>query len=98
LKEVLSTLNAPTIALFLAERQEGIGLGTVPLPSDTKTTILLLIGPEGGWSKEEVLMAQRAGCTFITLGPSILRAETAAITAISILQSRLGNLGPVSPT
>lgn len=97
LKEVISTLPPHTISLFLVERQEGMGLSAVPLPPDARTTILLLIGPEGGWSKEEVLMARQAGCTFITLGPAILRAETAAITAISILQSRLGNLGPVSP-
>lgn len=96
LGEVFASLHPNTIALFLAERQNGIGLGTVPLPLDANAAILLLIGPEGGWSKEERLMAQRAGCTFITLGPSILRAETAAIAAISILQSRLGNLGPVS--
>ena len=54
---------------------------------------MVLIGPEGGWSKEEVAQAEQAGYTLMTLGPHILRAETAAIVAVGILQSRVGALG-----
>ena len=54
--------------------------------------MLVLIGPEGGWSKEELLIAEQSQIEQITLGPHILRAETAAIATISILQSRLSAL------
>ena len=53
---------------------------------------LILIGPEGGFSSGEVAAAVAAGYQPVTLGSRILRAETAAIAAVSILQYQLGNL------
>jgi len=44
--------------------------------------INLFIGPEGGWSAEEIMLAQEAGCLTVTLGRRILRAETAALAAL----------------
>lgn len=79
--------------LILAERREGISLRQLALPSQAEDFMILFVGPEGGWSKQEALMAEQARFESITLGPHILRAETAAIAAISILQSRLGKLG-----
>jgi len=55
--------------------------------------IALLVGPEGGWAPEEVEEAETLGFIPITLGPKILRAETAAISAIAVVQHRLGTLG-----
>jgi 16S rRNA (uracil1498-N3)-methyltransferase len=81
-----------TVSLMLAERRDGTTLQTVVLPQDVTGSVLVVIGPEGGWSQEEVHMAEQAGVVPITLGQYILRAETAAIAAISILQSRLGQL------
>jgi 16S rRNA (uracil1498-N3)-methyltransferase len=52
----------------------------------------LLIGPEGGLSDAEVDQAMVAGFTRCSLGPRILRTETAAVAAIAILQSRYGDL------
>jgi 16S rRNA (uracil1498-N3)-methyltransferase len=49
------------------------------------SAISLFIGPEGGWSDAEVEQARTAGATFIGLGPNILRAETAAIVAGTLL-------------
>ncbi|QQR79844.1 MAG: RsmE family RNA methyltransferase [Deltaproteobacteria bacterium] len=51
-----------------------------------------MIGPEGGFSKEEAALAQEKGFVRIFLGHRILRAETAAITAASLIQYELGNL------
>ena len=79
--------------IILAERSEGASLQTIPLPIGLHDRLLLLIGPEGGWSEDELRVAQDHGCVAITLGTRILRAETAAIAAISILQTRLGELG-----
>jgi len=53
---------------------------------------LVLIGPEGGFSSGEVAAAVGAGYKPVSLGSRILRAETAAVAAVSILQYKLGNL------
>lgn len=53
---------------------------------------MLLIGPEGGLSSAEQTAAQDAGFLPLSLGPRILRTETAAITAISVLQAVWGDL------
>lgn len=93
LKSLLSNYGSSTVTMMLAERQDGTSLQVVTLPKDSTSSILLLIGPEGGWSREEVEVADQLGIVPNTLGQQILRAETAAIAAISILQSRLGHLG-----
>ncbi|HIJ91329.1 MAG: 16S rRNA (uracil(1498)-N(3))-methyltransferase [Desulfobulbaceae bacterium] len=56
-----------------------------------------LLGPEGGFSENEVACAQKEGFTPVSLGPRILRAETATLTATAILQFSLGNLDPIQP-
>lgn len=49
----------------------------------------LAIGPEGGWTSEEEALFDSSGWQAVSLGPRILRAETAAISALSILASHL---------
>ena len=49
----------------------------------TQTTVILFIGPEGGLTPEEIALAQRNGVQSVSLGPRILRAETAALAAIA---------------
>ena len=44
------------------------------------------VGSEGGFTAEEVRQAQQAGCTAVSLGQSILRAETASIAAVALCQ------------
>ena len=77
---------------MLVERFNGPSLSAIPLPSDPQRPIVLLIGPEGGWAPEEQRVAQEQGFLPHALGPRILRAETAAIAALSILQSRLDEM------
>ena len=60
---------------------------------DPKGEITLLIGPEGGFSEEEVSTAQGSGFLVAGLGQRILRAETASLSVLSILQHRFGDLG-----
>jgi 16S rRNA (uracil1498-N3)-methyltransferase len=54
--------------------------------------VWLFIGPEGGFSADEVYAAQAAGALPVTLGPRILRAETAAIVAAALSLAALGAL------
>ena len=54
--------------------------------------IHILIGPEGGFTKEEITTAEKRGLIVTTLGKRILRAETAAISAITLVQFLLGDL------
>jgi 16S rRNA (uracil1498-N3)-methyltransferase len=68
----------------------------VPHPSqshrdgwDEDTNLALAIGPEGGWATEEISLFAQHNWTPVTLGPRILRAETAAIAAIAIAASHL---------
>ncbi len=62
------------------------------LPSDLSTPIALVIGPEGGFTDEEVGSCVQAGVMPVSLGPRILRAETASIAALALLQHRFGDL------
>ena len=54
--------------------------------------LTILIGPEGGWSADELHRARERGVLFQRLGPRRLRAETAAIAAVSVVASRFGDL------
>ncbi len=56
------------------------------------TEIDLIIGPEGGLSHDEITLAYQHGFSPLSLGPRILRTETAAITALSVLQAVGGDL------
>lgn len=66
--------------------------GINQLANDNKN-ISLLIGPEGGLSNEEISMTHQYQFTDILLGPRVLRTETAALTSITALQVRFGDLG-----
>jgi len=89
--QVLSTSKTAALRILLAERSDGASLSSLSLHNNGD--VWLLIGPEGGWEEEEFRQMLEQGVVGVTLGPRILRAETAAIAAITILQSRLGELG-----
>ena len=52
-------------------------------------SVLMMIGPEGDFTPAEIALARSQGCTPLTLGPIILRVETAAIYCLSILSYEL---------
>ena len=60
-------------------------------------TALVLVGPEGGLTREEVDLARARGWTVASLGPRILRSETAGPAVIAMLQFRFGDLGAKRP-
>lgn len=55
-------------------------------------SVALLVGPEGGFSQQEVTAARGLGILPVSVGPRLLRTETAAMAAVTILQHRLGDL------
>jgi 16S rRNA (uracil1498-N3)-methyltransferase len=57
---------------------------------DNPTT--LFIGPEGGWTERELQLARANAAIFQRLGPRRLRAETAALTAVTIISARSGDI------
>lgn len=54
-------------------------------------SVSLLVGPEGGWSENELKCARVADYSPVQLGPRVLRAETAGLAAVSLLQSLYGD-------
>ncbi len=55
-------------------------------------SVAILIGPEGGFSSKEVEVSRKYGFQSVSLGPRLLRTDTAPLAAISILQNRWGDL------
>ena len=90
LKEAIAQVSAAT-KLLLAETEQENSLknelgsrGAMKLES-----VALAVGPEGGWTAEEVQLFSENGWRHVTLGPRILRAETAAIAALSVCGAML---------
>ncbi|PIQ95760.1 MAG: 16S rRNA (uracil(1498)-N(3))-methyltransferase [Nitrospinae bacterium CG11_big_fil_rev_8_21_14_0_20_56_8] len=79
------------LKLLFWEDEEKRGIREVT-GSSTPSDIAVLIGPEGGWASAEVETAVRHGFHTLSLGPRILRAETAPIAVIAILQHDFGDL------
>jgi 16S rRNA (uracil1498-N3)-methyltransferase len=91
--DFLGQFEQATIACILVEREPLPGIHSLPLDKGFQGTVVLMVGPEGGWTYEERHEAEHAHFTPISLGATILRGETAPLAALTILQSRLGNFG-----
>jgi 16S rRNA (uracil1498-N3)-methyltransferase len=76
-------------ARLLFNEAGGAALRTLPMP----TSVQVLVGPPGGWDPLELERAATAGFLPVSLGPRILRTETAAIAAIAALQALWSDLG-----
>lgn len=91
LKAALEQESAPT-RILLSETEQSLTLSQAfgevldrtAASSSEHTTYALAIGPEGGWTPQEMALFTRHAWTHVTLGPRILRAETAAVAAIAI--------------
>ncbi len=76
---------------FWEESNRTLNLEPMEYPPNSRA--IVLIGPEGGFTEQEILSAEAAGFCPYSLGPRILRAETAALTAAVLIQYLLGDLG-----
>jgi 16S rRNA (uracil1498-N3)-methyltransferase len=72
---------------------EGRALAAAAVEAASPARLLLLVGPEGGFTPEEVATAAEAGARLVSLGPRILRAESAGLTAVALCQFLFGDLG-----
>jgi 16S rRNA (uracil1498-N3)-methyltransferase len=86
---------APGLSLLLAEQERSTTLfaamqSTLQSPTFDKPAIHLAVGPEGGWTAEEESLFSSEGWQPVSLGPRILRAETAGITAMAVVAAMLG--------
>lgn len=84
-------LRDPSPHRFWLDEQPGSPALARVLPPDQAEPVSLAIGPEGGWTESERAAFAEAGWTGASLGPSILRAETAVCAALAVVvQSRMG--------
>ena len=95
LAEALEELPERNLVLLPWEEERSRGLKEILLsPQAQKAAgITLIIGPEGGLPEKELLMAKNKGAIPLSLGPRILRTETAAIATVAIVMYQLGDLG-----
>jgi 16S rRNA (uracil1498-N3)-methyltransferase len=80
-------VEAPTKIVF-SERNGSTLKGAIK-----QSPVLYLIGPEGGWTDEELSSAQQQGFVLVGLGSTILKAETAAVVSTALIRYELENLG-----
>jgi 16S rRNA (uracil1498-N3)-methyltransferase len=91
-EEMVADPGLPEVRILLWEHATG-GLREAIECRAAPRSVLVAVGPEGGWSEQEVRRAAAAGFAAVRLGPRILRADTAGIAALAVLQSRWGDLG-----
>ena len=80
------------LRLFFCERG-GRGIDRVAIGHSTPLeSVSIAIGPEGGWSEQEINFAVEHGFVPVLVGPRILRTETAAVVAVALVQYLFGDL------
>lgn len=92
----LETVPRDALCLIPWEMEKNVGIKEIldwEVKNGFSRTVAVLIGPEGGFSEQEVDEARKAGAIPVSMGPRILRTETAGITAMGIILYELGDLG-----
>lgn len=80
----------PLLALF--NENGGVAIEQALEEITKSNSIVALIGPEGGWSHDEIELLTARGAKAVSLGPRVLRTETAAIVALTLIQLLKGDL------
>lgn len=93
LKDLLALLREePAMKILLWEQEATRSLKDFLCSNSPASRVLALVGPEGGFTEREVKEAREAGFTSVSLGARILRAETASISLVTIIQYEWGDL------
>lgn len=88
----VSETKESTFSIMPWEEYKSAGLKST-LEKASQTHIEIFIGPEGGFSKSEAELAQSKGIHLVSLGPRIMRTETAGIVTAALVLYELGDLG-----
>lgn len=91
-KQSLARMEEHDLLLVPWEDAEGLTVKKVHAQHPDARNIGVVIGPEGGMSAEEVERMRQAGARVVTLGPRILRAETAAVASAAMAMTLWGDL------
>ena len=83
--ELINNLSSNESIFLLHPHPPNIELKALITEMEAPSRIVMIIGPEGGWSEREVQSAISAGANIVSIGPRILRTETAALIAVSQL-------------
>jgi 16S rRNA (uracil1498-N3)-methyltransferase len=75
------------LRIVLSETEREVQLGEILRTQPETQSLAMAIGPEGGWTPEELQLFETAGWIAASLGDTILRAETAAIAALAVAQA-----------
>jgi 16S rRNA (uracil1498-N3)-methyltransferase len=89
-KLVDATERDSQLRIVMAENERESQLVDVLRERPASPSLALAIGPEGGWAPEELQLFNRTGWISASLGPTILRAETAAIAGLAVARAELG--------
>lgn len=89
---MLESAAEPDLKLILWEEESGTKIKSA-LKASRADAITVTIGPEGGFSPEEVEAARARGFIPVSLGPQVLKTETAALAALAIIQYEKGIFG-----
>jgi 16S rRNA (uracil1498-N3)-methyltransferase len=84
---------AGDLRVVLWEGEASCGIGQLKTERDQVASLILVIGPEGGFTDQEILLATQHGFRSVHLGKRILRTETAALAALATAQLLWGDLG-----
>ncbi|MEJ9217422.1 16S rRNA (uracil(1498)-N(3))-methyltransferase [Paenibacillus glucanolyticus] len=102
-RNLLAAFSSYDAVCFCYEKEDGSQLRDVLKPfveqalpeSDSQASLLLVVGPEGGFTEEECRAAEDAGAVSVGLGRRILRCETAGMTALACALYESGEMGGV---
>ncbi len=89
LGEWLEETQGPVVALVTEEEGEQLGVQI----DVSVASLALVAGPEAGFSDREIGLLRDSQAVFASLGPLILRTETAAMVAVTVIMHRLGAIG-----
>lgn len=92
LQRSLEIRNKSEMKIILYENQSELLRDYMSSHKKSVRTINIFIGPEGGFSEQEITLAKGKGYTVLGLGERILRAETASVVGLTLLQSRYGDI------
>jgi len=92
-RQVLQRAHKCDLALMASVVKDAVSLERISDLGKSSRDILLLVGPEGGFSAEEITLALQGGIELVSLGPRRLRSETAGVLLLGLVLFHIGELG-----